>query len=809
MRPDWRIVEALFDEALDLEGAARAAFLRERCAGRPELEAELRALLAASDADSGFMEQPPRLGSGAPTEGSSTVAPGLRCGVWAVRRLIGRGGMGEVYEVERADGLFEQRAALKLIRADSGDTWQRFQAERQILARLEHPGIARLLDGGVALDGRAYMVMEYVDGRSLTEFAGGRPLSERLELFIQVCDAVAYAHRNLVIHRDIKPSNICVDQDARVKLLDFGVAKLQSLGGDPDSQLTQTLVMTPDYAAPETLRGDSVSTAVDVYALGAVLYELLVGQPAWMLRSLPLSVAVERLLHAEPPMPSTAAASSPTAVPARLLRGDLDAIVAKCLRKLPESRYATVDALRADVERHMAGSTVLARGGVRSYRAGVFLRRYRWLVAAVGGIVLALAAGLAGTAWQAHRAAVERDVARREVERGEAVQRFVEHLFRTVDRADGTGELTARMVLDRAAQRLMDLYSEAPDQAVSMLYSFGYMYLVLNDYEAADPLLSRVVEEPPADIDPALQAQARYELADLRYRQRREAESARLLTQARAFWAEDPARYRSERISAMLLESQLARAAGDVDTAIARLQAMADERLAGGEPDHPDIANAYATMAVVYMSANQPQAGLAACRKAWAAHERIGDTGSTAALNTLNNWASLAFLAGDLDESARRFEQALILRRRLYGPSAATAALASNYAKILIRLDRLDEAAPLLDEASAMALEYAGENSPEYSATLGGAVELALAAHDAPAAEAASQRATSITREHFGGSSVQYAVSLMLQARVQEMRGDAAAAKATLDQVEAVLEPYGAAAQRYREMAKQVRSRLN
>ena len=236
---------------------------------------------------------------------------------------------------------------------------------------------------------------------------------------------------------------------------------------------------------------------------------------------------------------------------------------------------------------------------------------------------------------------------------------------------------------------------------------------------------------------------------------------------------------------------------------------MADERLAGGEPEHPDIANAYATMAVVYMSANQPQAGLAACRKAWAAHERVGDTGSTAALNTLNNWASLAFLAGDLDESARRFEQALILRRRLYGPSAATAALASNYAKILIRLDRLDEAAPLLDEASAMALEYAGENSPEYSATLGGAVELALAAHDAPAAEAASQRATSITREHFGGSSVQYAVSLMLQARVQGMQGDAAAAKATLDQVEAVLEPYGAAVQRYREMAKQVRSRLN
>ncbi|MEJ1961405.1 MAG: serine/threonine-protein kinase [Gammaproteobacteria bacterium] len=292
---------------------------------------------------------------------------GTRLGPWRLLHLIGRGGAGEVYLAVRADGAFQQKAAIKVLHRGAVAETTRFKVEREILARLEHPGIARLLDGGVHADGRPYMVMEYVEGVSLTEFcdAGSLDLDSRLKLFIEVCDVVALAHRNFVVHRDLKPRNILITQDGRVKLLDFGVAKLLDAVAGPAAEKTSA-PLTPDYAAPEQLTGQPITTATDVYALGVVLFELLTSRKPFHNTAMPVAHAVRSVLQEVPPAPSRAARLLESArVPARRLEGDLDAIVAKCLRKEASHRYENVDALELDLRRHRRSEPVSAREGAR------------------------------------------------------------------------------------------------------------------------------------------------------------------------------------------------------------------------------------------------------------------------------------------------------------------------------------------------------------------------------------------------------------------------------------------------------------
>src|ERR1700733_11422957 len=279
--PRQRIrVDALLDELLDLPEEARLANLGGRSAEDPAVLEEVASLLRAAHASGGFLDEPPR----SPADDVvQDAAIGVRLGAWTITRLIGRGGMGDVYEATRADADFEQRVAIKLLQREAAAQLERFQAERQILARLEHPGIARLYDGGVTEDGRPFMAMEYVEGRSITEYCQltHASLEQRLALFIQVCDAVAYAHRNLIVHRDLKPSNILVTPNGAVKLLDFGIAKLLDAQRARVTQAAAT-PMTPICAAPEQLTGAAVTTATDVYALGLLLFELLSGTHPWM-----------------------------------------------------------------------------------------------------------------------------------------------------------------------------------------------------------------------------------------------------------------------------------------------------------------------------------------------------------------------------------------------------------------------------------------------------------------------------------------------------------------------------------------------
>jgi eukaryotic-like serine/threonine-protein kinase len=470
---DWQRIEPALDELLALPEAERPAALRRIASHDAALREQLESLMVYMDGDDPLLDAPAINAVAVIGSEIGSLRPGYRVGAYRVVSLLGRGGMGEVYHAERADGQFEHQVALKLIRHDLAHQPARFQSERQMLARLEHPGIARLLDGGIADDGRPYMAMELVHGLSIVDWCAAHhsDLATRLRLFEEVCDAVAYAHQNLIIHRDLKPANVLVTDDGRVKLLDFGVAKLVA---DPSDELTHTAPLTPGYAAPEQLTRGAVTTATDVYALGMLLFELLTGSRPWRLRDLPMATAIDKVLREEPPAPSRfAAAQADAPVPARLLTGDLDAIVAKALRKEPDRRYATVDALREDVARSQRGDPVTAREGARMYTLGRTLRRHRALVASSAVVVLALGGGAAGMAWEAH-------LARIEAARATATKDFLLGIFKASDpriAADKPrGQITAKELLDASSGRIEAEFAAQPDLRIELLGTIASIY---------------------------------------------------------------------------------------------------------------------------------------------------------------------------------------------------------------------------------------------------------------------------------------------------------------------------------------------
>ncbi len=403
-----RVLE-LVGAALELEPAARPAFLVEACGDNSELRAEVESLLGAETHVRDFIETPPTaVATAALADAREEPFVSREFGAYRTIREIGRGGLGTVYLAARADAVYEKEVALKLLRRglDTDDILRRFRNEQQILARLEHPQIARLIDGGTSAEGQPYFVMERVEGEPLTTYSQrkGLTIKERIELFRTVCAAVAYAHQHLVIHRDLKPSNILVTDEGEVKLLDFGIAKL--LGGDEDATfrtMTEMRVMTPDYASPEQILGENITTASDVYSLGVILYELLTGAKPYRLTSKGLAGLEQAITTKEPPPPSSVA-SAP-----RSLRGDLDNIVLMALRKEPERRYASVTEFSEDLRRYLAALPVRAHKATKSYRAGKFIQRHKPGVLAALLVALALVAGIITTTWQAKRAARERD----------------------------------------------------------------------------------------------------------------------------------------------------------------------------------------------------------------------------------------------------------------------------------------------------------------------------------------------------------------------------------------------------------------
>jgi len=518
----WPALNALLDEALDLPAGERAAWLETLHGERATLRDTLRQLLAAhAGVDTNdFLSTLPKLPPGGDGAiGIGALAVGERVGPYRLIAELGRGGMGAVWRAERADGAFARQVALKLplINRLRQDLALRFARERDILARLEHPHIARFYDAGISADGLPYLAMEFVDGQPIGEYCDSRRLDvpARLRQFTQVLDAVQHAHANLIVHRDLKPSNILVTADGDVRLLDFGIAKLLAGDGPTDeTQITHVSgrALTPDYASPEQIKGEPLTIASDVYSLGVVLYELLTGQRPYRLEIRSAAQLEQAIVSADPIRPSSVvsadAAHARGASPKRLARtlaGDLDTIVLKALAKAPGQRYATVAEFAADLERHLQGLPVLARPDSFTYRARKFVLRHRLetaiaaalVVALVGGayaqvaVTVALAAGAGVALWQTRAARLQARLAREQAARAEAVKQFVLSFVVGAQADKGATRKTTIFDVLMRARKQLDAASISDDAIkVELLTTIGGGLGGIGELQLAVPVLA-------------------------------------------------------------------------------------------------------------------------------------------------------------------------------------------------------------------------------------------------------------------------------------------------------------------------------
>jgi serine/threonine-protein kinase len=489
-----RRLRELFDGAMDRPTAERDEWLARETEGDEALRSEVESLITISETAEARLE-----GGAAALLGAELADPSLegqRLGAYHVMRRVGAGGMGAVYEAVRADDQYHQRVAIKVVQHGlaSEVSLLRFRRERQILANLAHPNIATLLDGGVTPDGRPFLVMEYVEGEPITHWCDARRLGirERLALFVQVCAAASHAHKNLVVHRDLKPGNILVTADGTVKLLDFGIAKLiASDGGYDDMPPTraEARAFTPEYASPEQISGDALNTASDVYSLGVVLFELLVGRRPFVHRG--AAELAHAVLHEDAPSPSSVATDEAAfdrgetgaARLSRRLRGELDLITETALRREPERRYASVDALADDVRRHVDGYPISARRDSRRYRFAKFVRRNRAMVGVAAVAIVAVATGAVTALVQAHEARVERDLALFEQSRATQVAAFLQGLLGAGDASwisptrIAAVNPTLAQALDSAARRLPRALPAEPLIRATLHRTIGRAYL--------------------------------------------------------------------------------------------------------------------------------------------------------------------------------------------------------------------------------------------------------------------------------------------------------------------------------------------
>ncbi len=512
MRPErWQRVKDLLSAALETDPAARSAFLDQACGCDVTLRAEVEDLLAAGKTDGQPLSFPPPAGGLAPSARDTNARIGSRIGPYQIIEEIGAGGMGEVYRAFRADDQYRMEVAIKLVRAglDSGFVVGRFKHERQLLAGLDHPNIARLLDGGTTEEGNPYFVMELIEGQPITEHCDRQKLAttERLRLFLQVCSAVQYAHQHLIIHRDLKPGNILVTSDGTPKLLDFGIAKLLDPASSegPEATISIFRLLTPAYASPEQIKGEPVTTASDVYSLGVLLYELLTGRRPYRISSQSPRDIERAVCELEPERPSTALrrsdtreASAPpdTAISisevrdgspeklARRLRGDLDNITLKALRKETRLRYSSVEQFATDIRRHLENLPVHASAGTLRYRTSKFVRRHKAGLAATTVVALAVFAGLAATL---HEASVARRQEKRAEQRFNDVRKLADSFMFDFDKAiqDIPGTTRAREMLVKTALEYLDSLSRESAGDASLQRELATAYENVGEIQGA------------------------------------------------------------------------------------------------------------------------------------------------------------------------------------------------------------------------------------------------------------------------------------------------------------------------------------
>ncbi len=709
-------IEALFEAALERAPEERSAYLDEVCPDA-DVRSEVSAMLGAHERTHGLFEAEPAWRAlGGP-------APGKRIGAYRLVRELGRGGMGTVYLAERDDGQFQRRVAIKFLSAGptTAELVERFLAERQILAALDHPRVARLLDGGVTGEGWPYYVMEYVEGEPLDAYARRKGLSpeDRLRLFCEVAHAVHYAHQNLVVHRDLKPSNILVTDDGQVKLLDFGIAKLLDPQALPQgAPLTQTglRLMTPDYASPEQVRGGVITTATDVYGLGVVLYELLAGRRPFDLagRSLP---QIEWIVCEVPPPALSAAAPAPLR---RRLRGDLDRILGLALRKEPERRYPSAEQFAEDIERFLAGEPIQARADSAGYRARKFVGRNRVPVTLVTLLVCSLAGY--GITLQVQNRRISAALAEAQVgaEKAAELNDFLLALFEPRGTDPAVDSLVIGTMVGRAEERAEQVVRN-PAAATTARTAVGRVFRHLGRYHEAvaqlEQALARAREAygeghlQVADVQWVL-ADA-YQMAGRRDEAERELRSA-LTTMRSQLGGEHP---RVAYVLSRLAVSQRERGRLEEAESFAR-DALRIRRRAL-RPDDPDVTSSLMILGSILRRADKHLQAEPLYREALERKRRdfVGDHADIAI--AMNN---LALLLGDMErytEAEPLLREALAMHGRVLGeghPNVATGM--TNLGQVLTRMGRLEEAETMIRGALERRRKALGEDHPNVGVDL-------------------------------------------------------------------------------------------
>ncbi len=719
----WNEIKDIFHRALEVEPAGREKFLADACQGNDEVRREVESLLTAHQSADELYENPV-VGFDAEADWQPE-----RVGVYKVIREIGRGGMGAVFLAVRDDDEFQKQVAVKFIRGSfaSAESVRRFRQERQILAALEHPFIARLLDGGTTAEGLPYLVMEYVDGLPLVDFCWNKLTThEQLRIFQKICAAVHYAHQHLVIHRDLKPSNIMVTKDGEPKLLDFGVAKLlnDKLKGETTAKTAPaTRIMTLEYAAPEQLRGEVVTTAADIYSLGVCLYELLTGARPFAFENQSLEKIIQTVCSGEPPKPSSVLRRN--SIPGRnpkseirnpkLLDGDVDNIVLMAMRKEAGRRYKSAEQFAEDIGRHLDGLPIIARQDSFAYRAGKFIKRNKVGVAASVFVVLAVLFGVAATLWQANLARRQAKIADEQRERAQTAQakaerinRFMQNMFGSVAPEMDGREVKVVEVLEKAERQAREDLAAQPEILAGVLQSIGGSYLGLAQYEAAERILRDALEiyKQQSGSNQLETGRCVYQLADVLVKTQRYAEAEPLLRQA----IEIQRRYQPE-TNSELVESLAALGTSFVNR----------EEIAQAEP----ILQESLTLA----------------------QNAFGE-GSDESLLALH---ALASLYSEMKNPAREIEIYRQIISALQKKPSAKDALATtnlNLGMTLLYENNLSEAEPPLLKGSQLYGEIYGEDNVRFATTLVLLAQLRVRQRRYAEAQAEAEKALSIQQKH-------------------------------------------------------------
>jgi eukaryotic-like serine/threonine-protein kinase len=781
----WERLSPMLDRALDLDPADQTRFLSAVRSEDPDAAAALERLLAEHDQvlASAFLETPPIAGLAPATLAGQTA------GAYTLERPIGMGGMGMVWLARRSDGRFEGTVALKFVNLALLDAagQERFRREGTLLARLSHPNITRLLDAGVTAAGQPFLVLEYVEGIRIDRFAADHQLGidGRLALFLQMAEAVAHAHANLVLHRDLKPSNVLVDTHGQVKLLDFGVATLldSEESGRPAPVTATGRALTPEYAAPEQLTGSNITTATDVYALGVILYQLLIGYHPTASAGSTYAAMLQAVAKEEPPRLTdrvrrwTDGDLQAAQILAergisrdrlqRTCQGDLDAILGRALKRSPAERYQTVTAFAEDITRYQRGEPVVARPDRWSYRARKFIRRHRAGVAAAAVMILMLSTAVAITSREMIEARRQRDRAEFQAKRATASSEFMRYLVTQI----GDKPMTMREVLDRGRIALEQQHQNDPAFVARMLVQLSGPYIEAGDVKTAGQMMARALEIALTLGDPDLLATTHcgraYDLLEERDfdgARRHLAEGGR--NAQRAF---SP----SLNAECAMGETRLAVLERRPQDAVRHASRAVDLLEQAGITTTTRYTSALDTLGRALNGADRLPEALAAHRKVTDVSRRIGRGETIGVVVSLQNEATVLRRLGRWLESDRRFAEAATLASR---SGRVPGYLLANHARLLAELRRDDEARVALDRARAQ-----GDLTPAFAA-VGQLAEALLRIEDGDASGARAIYSTYQNPQQTALPEMHWHAMRILGARIARADGHVPEARAIVDQ---------------------------